>query len=142
MASLALVAVEMRLDGAGETQRVLGQKGVHDGLRVGAVLGGDGDLHAVAGGEDQRLGHAVARLEVGAAASGSAASGKASRSRTSTGAVLWLTPVTSSFIVCQQHGAQPRVRGPGERGQPSAHRHDGGFAPAPAGRDAENTMAR
>ncbi len=61
----ALVAVEMRPDGMRADGLVIGEEGIDDGLRVGAVLGGDGDLHAVAGGEDQGFGDALARLQIG-----------------------------------------------------------------------------
>ena len=75
-----------------------------------------------------------------ASAAGSVSSRKARHSRTSTGAVLWLTPVISSFIVSSSMAAQPRVRGPGERGK-AEHRdgHDGGLAPAPSGGDRAGT---
>ena len=44
---------------------VIGEEGVDDGLRVGCVVGGDGDFHAVAGGEDHGFGDALARLQIG-----------------------------------------------------------------------------
>ena len=61
----ALMAVEMRPDGMRADGLVIGEEGIDDGARVGAVLGGDGDLDAVAGGEDQGFGDALARFQIG-----------------------------------------------------------------------------
>ena len=61
----ALVAVEVRPDGMRADGLVIGEEGIDDGPRVGAVLGGDGDLDAVAGGEDQGFGDALAPLQIG-----------------------------------------------------------------------------
>ena len=82
---------------SGSTFRVLAQEVDHLGSRVRLIAGGHGDFHAVAGGEDERL--ADPALDFSSRkASASERSSKASRSRTSTGAVLWFTPVIENLI--------------------------------------------
>ena len=115
---LAFVPVKIRLDRIRRDQARLLQKLVHQRLRVGRIVGGDGDLHAVAGGEDACFGDALRGTCSSCRASGKAGSGKARHSRISTGAVLWLTPVTSSFMASAQM-SQPRVRRPGDGRQPT-----------------------
>ena len=44
---------------------VIGEKRIDDGLRVGRIVGGDGDLDAVAGGEDDGFGDALAGFQIG-----------------------------------------------------------------------------
>ncbi len=61
----AFVPVEVRGDLGDIDGLVIGQKAVHHALRIDAVVGGERDLHPVAGGEDHGLGHTVARLEIG-----------------------------------------------------------------------------
>ena len=44
---------------------MIGQEAIDDGLRVGRVLGGEGDLDAIAGGENDGFADAQARFQVG-----------------------------------------------------------------------------
>jgi len=61
----AFVPVKVRPDAGRAHGFMVREEGVHDGLRVGGVLGGQGDFHAVAGGEDDGFADAHARFQIG-----------------------------------------------------------------------------
>ena len=129
----AFVPVEVRLDGVGTDGLVIGQEGIDDGLRVGAVVGGDRDLHAVAGGEDHGFADALARFQVGQRRrQGVFAEGQAFAHLDGCGLVAHAGDQQLHGL--KQDRAQPRMRGPGEGGKAEHRdRHDGGFAAAPSG---------
>src|SRR5689334_9305094 len=54
----------MRLDEGSADRFVVCEEAIDYGPRVRGVFRGDRDLDAVAGGEDHRFGHAVARLQI------------------------------------------------------------------------------
>ncbi len=61
----AIVAVEVGRNGRESHVRVGARnEGVNDGLRVRLVVGGEGDFHAVAGGEDEGFDNARAGFEI------------------------------------------------------------------------------
>jgi hypothetical protein len=60
---LAFVPVKVRLDRGGRHHARFPQKFVHQRLRVHRIVGGDGDLDAVAGGQDASFRDARARFQ-------------------------------------------------------------------------------
>ena len=62
---LAFAAIEVRFQFHGVHAFALGEKSVDDGLGVGAIVGGDYDLHAIAGGENHGFGDACVRPQIG-----------------------------------------------------------------------------
>ena len=111
--------VEVRLEGGGGDGEVLVQEAEKVGGIAGAgvVLNGE-ELDAIAGGEDEGLADAGLMGEC-ARGVGEAGRGMARRSRTSTGAVVWLTPTRTS----EPSGARvsrPRLRRPGARSRGAA----------------------
>jgi len=61
----AFVPVEMRADALRADALLIGEEGIDDGLRVGPVVGGEGDFDAIAGGEDDGFSDSLAGLQIG-----------------------------------------------------------------------------